>query len=58
LDPRPKALAVRRWFWPAHERRDARDHDLIIELLARVLEPTSVCLDVGARFGGDDRGGG
>ncbi|HYI21518.1 MAG TPA: FkbM family methyltransferase [Candidatus Limnocylindrales bacterium] len=46
-----QALAVRRAFLPAHVRADIRDHELIIALLERILEPDSDCLDVGAHSG-------
>jgi FkbM family methyltransferase len=46
-----QALAARRALLPAHVRADIRDHELLIGLLMRVLEPDSDCLDVGAASG-------
>jgi FkbM family methyltransferase len=45
------ALAVRRRFLPGHVRRDIRDHELLVALLERELEPASDCLDAGAHEG-------
>lgn len=42
---------LRRRFLPAHVRADIRDYELIVELMERVLEPDSDCIDVGAHEG-------
>jgi FkbM family methyltransferase len=45
------ARAARRMLLPDHERRDIRDHELLIALLERELRADSDCLDVGAHAG-------
>lgn len=45
------ALALRRSFLPDHVRRDIRDHELLVGVLAHELRRDSDCLDVGAHAG-------
>jgi FkbM family methyltransferase len=46
-----QAQALRRRLLPAHVRADIRDHEQLVALLERLLEPGSDCLDVGAHEG-------
>ena len=46
-----QAVAMRRAMLPAHIRADIRDHELLVALLERVLEPDSDCIDIGASTG-------
>jgi FkbM family methyltransferase len=43
--------SLRRRLLPGHVRADTRDHELLVGLLKRTLEPDSSCLDVGAHRG-------
>jgi FkbM family methyltransferase len=45
------ARNVRRMLLPRHVRRDIRDHELLLTLLARELRDDSDCLDAGAHAG-------
>jgi FkbM family methyltransferase len=46
-----RVRAVRRMLLPSHVRRDIRDHDLLVALLARELRADADCLDAGAHTG-------
>jgi FkbM family methyltransferase len=46
-----RVRAVRRMLLPSHVRRDIRDHELLVALLARELRADSDCLDAGAHAG-------